>query len=174
MTGTRAVIAAWGVLLLGVTACSGSDPEPHVAAPSSSAPSSPSTSPAAADLGPEATVAAWIAAQNEALKSGDTSRIRELSREPCEACEQFIDPIERVYAEGGRFETEGWVLNGSHLRANREGPQVVDAAVTVAGGTTIKSAGAKPVTYESEKHLLVFKLSREGRGWVVSFVGFLS
>jgi hypothetical protein len=43
-----------------------------------------------------------------------------------------------------------------------------------AGGTTIPKTGADPIVYNAEKHILTFRLTNSGDGWLVSFVEFLS
>lgn len=174
MTGTRAVIAAWGALLLGVTACSGSDPEPHVAAPSSSAPSSPSTSPAAADLGPKATFSAWVQARNAALRTGDTSDVEDLSTGSCRTCRNSIEPIKNVYDNGGHFDTAGWAVVASRVKSQSGNRAEVSAAIRYAAGETVPETGADPVTYEVERHIVTAELVRTDFGWRVQFLGYLS
>ncbi|WP_343910895.1 DUF6318 family protein [Nocardioides aquiterrae] len=174
VTGTRAVIAAVGVaLVLGVAACSGSDPEPRLAPPSNSAPSTPSTSPVATSLDPAGTVQAWIAAQNDALSTGDTAGLRALGAKGCRGCADFVKPIERVYADGGHFDTEGWSVIAAKTRPGSDNPAVVDVAVSIAGGRTTPKAGADPVVYGRQKRIMLFKLVPAGGRLLVNFVGFV-
>lgn len=173
MNRSRLAVALGLVLpVLLVSGCS-DDPVPKVAPRESPAPSVSESSPHPA-LGPVATVRAWIKAQNLALQSGDTDALRELSATPCGACDDFIEPIDQVYAKGGRFETPGWKVEGAKARAGSKQPVVVDTAITISGGKTVRRAGAQPVVYEAEKHIMVFKvIQNEGR-WAVSFIGFIS
>ena len=164
--------------LLVVSGCSGGDPQPKMA-PSVSAVGSPSVSPSASPdrvhhLDPTQTVRAWINAQNHALHTGDTDRLRALSSNPCQACNDFIDPIEKVFADGGHFTTSGWRLVRAKERASKKIPRVVDTAVSIAGGRTVLKAGGAPVVYKETKHIIVFKVMPDGSGWAVSFIGFLS
>ncbi|GAA2143321.1 hypothetical protein GCM10009844_15690 [Nocardioides koreensis] len=173
MNRSRLAVAlglALPVLLVG--GCS-DDPVPQVAPHESPAPSvSESSSPQA--LGPVATVRAWIKAQNFALQGGDTDALRELSAHPCKACDDFIEPIEDVYAKGGRFDTRGWKIEGAKARSGSKQPVVVDTAITISGGKTVRSAGSQPVAYEAEKHIMVFKVVQNEGRWAVSFIGFIS
>ncbi len=87
MIRTRWALATLLAVCL-VGACSDDDPQPDIAEPTPSAPSSSatvSTSPtesATPTLGPEETVRAWVDAWNEALRTGDTASVRALVAEP--------------------------------------------------------------------------------------------
>ncbi|WP_028636087.1 DUF6318 family protein [Nocardioides sp. URHA0032] len=115
MTGTRAVIAAVGVALaLGVSACSGGDPEPRVAPPSTSPPTSPSTTPASDTVPPtmppeargtdaasaEAFVKFYFDTVNYAQSTGDVNALNHLAAR-CGGCDAGVQSIERTYDEGG-------------------------------------------------------------------------
>ena len=129
VTGTRAVIAAVGVaLVLGVAACSGSDPEPRIAPPSSSAPSSPSTSPAAgatssdpdqrqaqADL-----LASFVAGLSTALSTGDASSFMDLAATNCQNCRVLAKNLEKAFEDGGHIEGGAWTISSSKYQ--REAP----------------------------------------------------
>lgn len=119
MTGTRVVMAAIGMLVLGVTACSGSDPEPRVApspSPSSSTTASPSSSPGPTpptlpatairrtDRGAEAFVHYFLDVLNFAQRSGDTAELRRISSAACAGCRGYVDAIQSTYSSGGRVE----------------------------------------------------------------------
>lgn len=173
VTRTRTVLTALtctSVLALG--ACSGDDPEPKFApTPTPTAPTSPSPTDEA--MSPEDTVRAWVDAQNHALRTGDTGAMKSLSADGCRGCDDFTNPIEQVYRDGGHFSTDGWTVEGTHLKSTAD-PSVVDLAVTIAGGRTTAKAGAQPVTYESEKELLVVKLVPDGDSWAISFIGFIT
>src|SRR4051794_21506113 len=100
------------VLALG--ACSGDDPEPRLAAPSSSSASPSGTS---APLNPVEAFSAWVDARNRALQSGDTAAVEALSAPSCRTCRNAIAPIKQVFQNGGRFNTEGWTVVASRLKA---------------------------------------------------------
>lgn len=165
------------IVMLALAGCSGDDPEPKIApTPSSPATSaSPSEpSPAPERLSPEETVRAWVEARNKALRDGDTTSVEALSAESCETCENQIDPIRKIYADGGHFETDGWQVVSSRLKS-RSGPRAaVDTAIKYAAGRTIAETGAEPVTYSVERHIVVFKLTAIRGTWQIQFIGYLS
>lgn len=114
VTGARAVIAA-AVVLLGVSACSGEDPEPKVAPPESSAPSDLSTTPASGPTAPtmpsgaakESSAGAkafaeyFIDVLNFAQRTGDTAKLEEISTDACAGCRGYVAAIRETYDEGG-------------------------------------------------------------------------
>ncbi|MGY2704174.1 DUF6318 family protein [Nocardioides sp. HB32] len=117
MTGTRAVIAAVGVALaLGVSACSGGDPEPRVAPPSTSPPTSPSTTPASDTVPPtmppeargtdaasaEAFVKFYWEMVNYAQATGDVGGLKELATK-CNGCDAAVEFVQESYDGGGRI-----------------------------------------------------------------------
>lgn len=163
--------------LLVLAGCSGDDPEPKFAptptsSPTQASPSEPSATPERRS--PEQTVRAWVEARNEALQDGDTTAVEALSAKDCETCQNQIDPIRQLYADGGHFETDGWTVVSSRLKS-RSGPRAaVDTAIKYAAGRTIPEADAEPVTYPVERHIVVFKLTAIGGAWRIQFVGYLS
>ncbi|MDN4162875.1 DUF6318 family protein [Nocardioides abyssi] len=165
------------VATLALSACSSDDPKPKVApetsAPSSSGSAPPSGDPVSEGSDPSAAVEAWIAAQNEALATGDTTSVRVLSTPDCHSCDGLIDPIERVHEAGGYFETDGWRIDKSKVTRQGQSAAVIDTAVTITGGKTVNARGEKPVTYDEDKRIIKFKVRRDGEQWAVAFIGFL-
>jgi hypothetical protein len=151
------------------------EPEPKFGPAESSSPTG-SASPAAepSPTSPVATVRAWVEAQNDALTTGDTDQLKALSADPCQACDGFIEPIERVYRKGGYFHTKGWKVVAAKSRPGSKDPFVVNAGVVIAGGKTVTERGAEPVEYGSDKRIVVFKVIEQRSRLVVSFLGFLS
>ncbi|HEU4812301.1 MAG TPA: DUF6318 family protein, partial [Nocardioides sp.] len=160
------------VPLLVVGGCSNDEPQPRIAPSESPSPTDSSSAPA--PMGPVQTVRAWVEARNVALSTGDTSAVRELSHADCKPCEGLIEPIERIYAAGGHFETKGWSVVKAKLRKAHGATAVVDTGITISGGATVSEAGADPVDYQAENHVVVFRLRPVGDGWQLSFLGFLS
>ena len=153
--------------------CSG-EHEPRIAPSESSSPAVSDSASAQRPPSPVATVRAWVAARNAALDSGDTGAVEGLSAKGCTTCSGLIDPIRRIYAAGGHFETSGWRVVKAKPRETAASRSVVDTAISMAGGTTITEAGGKPNTYPGGKHIVVFRLAWDSDGWGVKFVGFLS
>jgi hypothetical protein len=157
--------------------CDDDDPKPDLPDPtptvSSTAPTEASTSPTASPsaLGPEETVRAWVEARNSALQDGDTSAVDELSAPNCRSCEELNKVIREVYAAGGRFVTSGWRIDSIKMKGGSD-PIQVDTALTFAPGQTIPSAGADPVSYDEERHIVTFRLSEAGSRYQVALVLF--
>ncbi len=136
-------------LILGVAGCSGDDPEPRVEPSGSGTPSaSVSTSPET--MTPKQTVRAWVDAQNEALVTGDTTRVRELE------CGQLSSPAmdsstqsSEVYAAGGQFKTRGGRSTRLTLQPRRQDRAVVKACRDHPRrrDDCQRAAGEDPVTY---------------------------
>lgn len=124
-------------------------------------------------MGPEETVRAWVDAQNVALRTGDTADLRSLSSGHCRGCDDFIKPIEQVYRNGGHYETAGWVVEAAKAHGDTDVPVEVDVGVTIAGGKTVLKAGERPISYETEKRILLFKVEPGADGSTVAFVGFV-
>jgi hypothetical protein len=178
MIRTRwALVTLVATCLLG--ACSDDDPEPDIADPTPSVSSSsvvvspsPTTEPPT-EPDPEETVRAWIAARNQALQDGDTSAVDALSASDCRSCEELNKVIRQIYAAGGAFHTPGWTVVAAKEKPGSK-PVQVDTALTFAAGQTTPSAGADPVSYDEEKHIVTFKLSKVAEGYRVQLVLFLS
>ena len=175
---TRAVLTA-AVLLsaLVLGGCTDDDPEPKFGpteSTSPSSPTSPSTTAAAADLSPEDTVRAWVDARNAALASGDVAAVEELSASGCTTCQDSLDPIRQVHADGGSFDTDGWTVDSARLKSRSGDKARVTGAITYAAGTTVPKAGAAPVSYGLERHIVVVDLTRTDDRWQVNFFGYLS
>lgn len=170
---TRAVLVALLLPLVGLAACTDDDPEPAPPLPTTEAPTSPSATTAAPD-DPEETVRAWVEAQNQSMTNGDTTEVRSLSSADCKSCDGLINPIERVFAAGGHFETAGWKVNRLKETESTSRRSTVKAAITISGGQTYESANADPVVYESERAIVEFKLAAVEGEWRVSFIGFVS
>jgi hypothetical protein len=175
VTRTRTVITAFALAsVLALGACSDDDPEPKFApTPSTSAPTAESTSPVAS-MGPAEAFAAWVDARNEALTTGDTAGAEALSAATCETCRNSLDPIREIYEKGGHYETDGWTVVASRVISESDDSAKVSAGLKYAAGRTVPEAGAEPVTYEVERHIVQVKLTKEDGQWRVKFMGYLS
>ncbi|HET6986564.1 MAG TPA: hypothetical protein VFI00_08100 [Kribbella sp.] len=176
MSRTRWVLAALlAACLLG--ACSDDDPKPDIADPTPSANSSSptaDTSSALPSTTPQDAIQAWVAAENEALATGSTDDLRNLAAPGCNGCDGFPKPIEDVYAAGGSFAGGLWKLVNSHVETNFGSAAHLTAAVRIAGGTTTSAAGADPVRYGPQHHLMSFDLTMQEGGWRFSAISFVS
>ncbi|WP_346385012.1 DUF6318 family protein [Nocardioides sp.] len=161
-----------------VAGCSSDDPTPRISPTNSVATtassSAPTTSPTASSRSPEQTVRAWVKARNAALQDGDTTAVDALAATGCEACQNSTDPIRQVYADGGHFETDGWRLVASRIKSASSGRATVATAIKYSAGRTVQEAGAQPVTYGVERHIVMFKLVTVSGDWRIGFIGYLS
>jgi len=79
-----------------------------------------------------------------------------------------------VYGHGGHFETSGWTVLASRVAKQSRGRAEVSTGIEYAAGRTYPDASAEPVTYDAEKHVVVFKLVKENEVWRLAFIGYLS
>ncbi len=174
----RARVAGALLVVCALGACS-QEPVPKFDDPPTRTPTSetptPTPSPSAtSQLDPEETVRAWVKARNQALRTGDTSAVRALSDPQCRTCTDLLTPIEKVYANGGYFHTDGWKVVSSRLKSQAGRKAEVPIAVVYAAGSTVPEAGADPVRYDEVRRIATFRLLRGEGSWRVSFIGFLS
>ena len=144
VTRSRTVVAALCVVsVLALGACSGDDPQPKLAPPSSassSAPTSPSTTAVAGPVEPtlpaaargtdaaaaEAFVEFYWEMVNYAQQTGDVDGLRSLADATCAACREGTSYLERVFGDGGeisggeatvRVRTSGFVNDAGRSNA---------------------------------------------------------
>jgi Family of unknown function (DUF6318) len=184
VTGTRVVIAAVA-LVLGLAACSGEEPEPDVAPPS---PTTPSTTGAAAETPPEMPEAAkgTDAAAAEAFvefywemvdyaqSSGDLDALRQISSDRCIACQAGIDTLDEIFDKSG-------VITGGISRVVGpetvfvEGESGLDAVVEFDLSSTrqrIDYPGAtSDEVYRGGTSSVRARLERAGESWTMLFWG---
>jgi len=118
VTRSRTVIAALCVVsVLALGDCSGADPEPRFAPPSTSAPTSPSTTAVSGPVEPtmpaaakgtdaaaaEAFVRFYWEMVNYAQATGDLDGLQSLADASCAACREGTSYLERVFSDGGEI-----------------------------------------------------------------------
>ncbi|MCM0622674.1 DUF6318 family protein, partial [Nocardioides bruguierae] len=169
---------------LALSACSSDDPDPVVADPTPSAPSSsvdPTPTEDAAEpweargpRGAVAFVAHWTETFNAAFQSGETGDLSGLSSADCEGCTAVIDLIDGTYADGGSIRGDGWTITTSSWS---ESPRAGDQAVTVTFDqpkqTFIESSG-EPSTSAAATSRYAFVLDWRTDGWQISDLRVLS
>ncbi|ABL81024.1 MULTISPECIES: DUF6318 family protein [unclassified Nocardioides] len=129
VTRSRTVVAALCVVsVLALGACSGDDPQPRFAPPSSSAPTSPSTTAVSGPVEPtmpaaargsdaaaaEAFVRFYWEMVNYAEQTGDLVGLKRIARSECAACTRGIGYLQDVFAADG--EITGGIQTVSHAR----------------------------------------------------------
>ena len=134
MTITRPLAALALVVLLGATttSCAEDEPEPIMPSSPSSSPSTsePTSEPTAEPTseptepwqkksfdGAEAFATHWFDVFSEAMPTGDTSEMREISDPECANCNSFAELLEGWYEDGGFYKSEGWkVRQATYIR----------------------------------------------------------
>lgn len=159
---SRTAAAASVVLLLSLTACGGAD-EPAA---------SESEVPAFADnegaAGAEQFVGFWTDALNQATSSGDTEKFRSLSADACRACGDFANQLDKLYAAGGRVESDGWEINKVVPEAGATDNEVgLMVTFTVSPQKVYQSEDAKAQKFEGGNQGFRFHLVREQGEWQV-------
>lgn len=167
----RSLLALVALTLALVAGACDDEPEPNIADPTTEATSEPTSAPPTSEptsepiqLGPVETVRAWIAGQNDALINGSFTKVDALSLASCNVCADFLQPMRDIYADGGRFETKPWRISSIKAGANGRPPNEVSVAVVIPGGKTYPSSGAEPVSYETEKRILIFRVGADAGG----------
>ena len=172
-----------GVLVVALFAagCEGEDPSdpitptgkpipPHTSetsdptAPTSAAPRQP----------PVATVEAWVAAYNEALRSGDMASLVDTTGPDCQTCDELQSSVSDVYSAGGFFRGGQWIVDAAEVTSRSEERIQVTAGITVRAGTTKSSSDAAPESYSEEKFVIEFEVGRPHQQPVVTQMVFLS
>ncbi len=187
VTRSRTVITALCVVpVLALGACSGSDPQPKLADPTESAPTSPSTTavsgpveptmPAAAQgtdtASAEAFVKFYWEMVNYAQATGDLDGLESMTDQSCTACRGGLEALEKIFAH------DGTVTGGvNSLSATRTGHLQNDDRLTVwfelsTTRQSIDYAGdRRDEVYRAAKVKLMAVLRRDNARWVIEYWG---
>lgn len=182
MTGSRAVIASV-VLVLGLAGCSSDDPEPNVAPPSPTVPSTTGTSAETPPEMPDAAKGTDAAAAeafvefywdtvNYAQRTGDLSSLREISAEECIACQAGLDYLADVFAKDGSITGGvGRVSDATAAFATNDGVTyaVVDFALTTDRQTVDLPGVRDDETYKGGRSDVRARLAPAATGWVMNY-----
>ncbi|MDT0203001.1 hypothetical protein [Nocardioides sp. AE5] len=119
-----------------------------------------------AEVTPEEVARAWFDAYNDALLSGDTTRMRAMFIEGCGTCEALADQVERFYGAGGgmRFaETPYTPSNFEVMNADAEST-TLSFDLAIAAGESASSSDAEVVTFDAEQERWAIAIrERSGR-----------
>lgn len=188
------VVAASVLLTMTLAACTGSEPDPDVtaptfepaspepsaseAAPSPSASSEPSEAPTVAapplpelatQQTPEGAVAFtewWFETLNYATATGDTEALREASDPGCGTCQNYLDEIDGAYQNGGRI--DGGIFSVQVQPAGEVQQLGVRVAVfaDVSSMHIFDSEEAEVETFVAESAVITFSALKSGAGWI--------
>ncbi len=187
MTRSRTVIAALCVVsVLALGACSGGDPQPKIADPTPTLPSSPSTTavsgpveptlPAAAQgtdaAAAEAFVRFYWEMVNYAQATGDLDGLESMTDQSCTACRGGLAALRRIFARDGRV--TGGVnslsrVRGGHLQGDERLAVWFDLSTT---RQLINYPGdRKDEVYRVATAKLMTVLRRDQGQWVIEYWG---
>ena len=128
VTVVRRWVAAAVVVPLLVGGCS-DDPEPRFEpspspTESSSDPAEPEAWEVKSEEGAVAFAKHWIDVFNEAKSSGETAELAGISTESCRSCSNFVDFLNELYGNGGRFDSTGWQVTEVSDAVSLQGSEV--------------------------------------------------
>jgi len=172
------------VLALG--ACSGDDPEPELAPPSSSAPSSPSTTAVSGPIEPtmpaaargtdaaaaEAFVKFYWEMVNYAQATGDVEGLRGLTDESCTACGGGLDALQKIFRQDGRVTGGINSLSKIHVgRLQNDDRVTVWFELSTTRQLIDYPGNRRDEIYRPAKVTLMTVLRRDGGQWVIEYWG---
>lgn len=130
--GRHWLITAAVVPLLLLGACSQDDPQPKFSPPSES-PTAAESSPAEpvvrpwekkTEAGAVAFAKHWIDVFSDAMLSGDTDGIVELSARNCRTCANVTDHLDEVYSDGGAYRKAKWSVTSADASVRHDAATV--------------------------------------------------
>ena len=110
----------------------------------------------------------WIETLNKATTSGNTKKLKTLQKKSCERCADFASQIDRIYAAGGRVETQGFQVKRLLTEAGVPKPGAgVSATVQVTPQTVYRTKKAEPQQYTGSELRLRMIMVRVGDHWLM-------
>jgi hypothetical protein len=159
---SRVLPALTAVLLLFSTAACGSDD------PANTAGERPAYADNEGEAGAEQFVGYWTDTLNEATTSGDTQELKSLAADDCTACADFAGQLDKIYADGGHVESDGWAINKVVPEAGATGDEVgLMVTFDVSPQTVYPTKKAKPQEFPGGTQGFRFHLVRDGGDWAV-------
>ncbi len=191
MIGSRTVITAMSVLsVLALGACSGGDPGPKLAppssSPSSSAPSSPSTTAVSGPIEPtmpaaargtdaaaaEAFVKFYWEMVNYAQATGDVEGLRGLTNASCQPCSAGLRALEKLGAQHAQINGGVYRLSDVSSAFFDNGKRIRVWYRLAASRQTITYPGGKEDQVFQPKHVRAMSLLRQENGqWTLEYWG---
>ena len=116
--------------------------------------------------GAEAFVRYYIELLNYAGLTGDVAELRQQAAD-CLSCDSLVDTFRQTYADGGRYETNGWQIESQFTVRDAEADWASLLEVRQSETTWIAEAGAEPKRYEPKQLHMRFLIKRLDRGWAI-------
>jgi hypothetical protein len=162
---SRVLPALTAVLLLASTAACGSD---DPADTQDTAAERPAYADNAGEAGAEQFVGFWTDTLNKATTSGETKELRSLADDECTACTDFAGQLDKIYADGGHVESNGWSINKVVPEAGATDDEVgLMVTFDVSPQTVYVKKNAKPQEFPGGTQGMRFHLVRDGGDWAV-------
>jgi hypothetical protein len=155
--------------VVGLTACSGSDPKPGTLSPTPSASSSnasPSPSATTPEQQVEATMTRYFDVTNAAIQSGDVAELKAFSTSAC-PCRRAARTIASTIGDGGHFEGLRYDVTSikvHDLEGNTAGAEVM---ATLPPYTVIDGDGKVTENSPGGKLHTDYSLVRSGDRWII-------
>ena len=110
----------------------------------------------------------WVESLNYATTSGDTTELKKLGTNKCEACVAFASTLDQIYGAGGRVQSKGWTLqNAVPIAGQPETEPALRMDVLVHPQKVTEKAGAKTKAYDGGPQAMTMFLVRRGDGWLI-------
>jgi hypothetical protein len=164
----RRSLACLVALVCCLTLASCTDSSDSAGPGSSGGPSIPTAAKADTEDGVKQFASYWIDTLNEATTSGDTQQLKELALKSCTVCTDFADRLDKIYADGGHVETDGFQVKSATMDAGMtEKAAGVLLNLNATPQTVFEKKGAKPEEHQGGQLRLRMLVSREGDHWLV-------
>jgi len=169
----RRLVAALTLLGL-LVSCSDDEPTSDPQEPTSSATGTPSPTgpviPAEAQGADEASAKAfvryWFEVFNNAVNTGDSALLMQLSTSECVSCKAFRRNIQKAYADGGGIRAAGWTPTSIHRIAAFKTPTF---ALSVLQGEEeyLNASGDVVRHFSGKRRSMTIQMIRGGPTWLV-------
>lgn len=119
---------------------------------------------------PEGAVAfanAWVESLNHAMKSGDTTQLKDISSDGCAGCDSYVKKIGSIYEAGGRLSGGEWRAEDFEVEFNQSRAIVYFEAFWREGKFTEKRGAAEQSTPAGDDQLFL-ELGFSDSAWQAS------
>ena len=106
---------------------------------------------------------------NKATVSGKTAKFKALASKSCTRSADFAAQFDKIYADGGHVETDGWQVKTAVPRDVRlpKGEAAMKMAVIVAPQSVYPTKGSKPEQHKGGPLTFRLVLTRTGDHWLI-------
>lgn len=113
----------------------------------------------------------WIDTLNKATVTGKTAQLKAISDKGCSRCNDFASQLQKIYADGGHVETNGWQVQTMVPEAGLpKGVAAMKIAVKVTPQKVYPSANSQPQPHKGGTMTFRLVLGQKGDHWIVQNV----